>query len=148
MKALLPPEATQVQCYDVICKPLVQKWLEGYDCDLLSYGQTGSGKTYTMFGPPYSMEKAAKELGSGGQTISPDGILKEEHGFTLRSGFDALKIIQQYNSQPNTRAVLHGSMVEMSIMSLTDQSVQDLLNRRCIYLSIYLRCWYSKTNNK
>ena len=130
MKATLPPEATQVQCYDVICKPLVEKWLEGYDCDLLSYGQTGSGKTYTMFGPPYSMEKAAKELGSGGQTISPDGILKEEHGFTLRSGFDALKIIQQYNSQPNTRAVLHGSMVEMSIMSLTDQSVQDLLNKR------------------
>ena len=30
------------------------------------------------------MEKALKELGSGGQSISGDGILKEQHGFTLR----------------------------------------------------------------
>eukprot|EP00943_MAST-04B_sp_MAST-4B-sp1_P006135 g6135.t1 len=130
LKATLPPEASQKHCYEVICKPLVNKWLEGYDVDLLSYGQTGSGKTYTMFGPPFSMEKAAKNLGSGGQTISPDGVLKEEHGFTLRSGFDALQVLSTLNSKPNTRAVLHGSMVEMSIMSLTDQSVQDLLNNR------------------
>ena len=130
MRATVPPESSQVQCYEVVCKPLVEKWLDGYDVDLLTYGQTGSGKTYTMFGPPFSMEKALKELGSGGQSISADGILKEQHGFTLRSGFDALQAVQDYNSRPNTSAVLHGSMVEMSIMSLTDQSVQDLLNGR------------------
>ena len=130
MKAVLVPEATQLQCYETVCEPLVQKWLDGYDVDLLSYGQTGSGKTYTMFGPPFSMQQAAKELGSGGKGIDSSGILKDEHGFTLRTGFDALKEVSDLNSRPNCKAVLHGSMVEMSIMSLTDQSVQDLLNNR------------------
>ena len=51
MRATVPPESSQVQCYEVVCKPLVEKWLDGYDVDLLTYGQTGSGKTYTMFGP-------------------------------------------------------------------------------------------------
>ena len=57
MRATVPPESSQVQCYEVVCKPLVEKWLDGYDVDLLTYGQTGSGKTYTMFGPPLAWKR-------------------------------------------------------------------------------------------
>jgi hypothetical protein len=129
----LTPESTQIYCYEIICKPLVDKWLEGFDVDLLTYGQTGSGKTYTMFGPPLSMEIAAKKLGNNGKnTISPEGILSEDHGFILRTGFDALNMVSDLNSRSNCKAVLHGSMVEMSILTLLDQSVLDLLNNKKI----------------
>ena len=87
MAATLPPEATQAHVYDVIAAPLVARWLGGVDVDLISYGQTGSGKTFTMFGPPHSMAHAAAALGGGGGTISGEGILRDEHGFILRSGY-------------------------------------------------------------
>lgn len=133
LTSCLNPESSQIQCYEVICKPLVDKWLDGFDVDLLSYGQTGSGKTFTMFGPPLSMEEAARNLGTNGKnTISSEGILSDEHGFILRSGFDALQIVSELNSKSNYKAVLHGSMVEMSIMTLQDQSVLDLLNNKKI----------------
>ena len=128
-RSTLPPNSSQAHVYDVIAQPLVRAWLEGYDVDLISYGQTGAGKTFTMFGPPFSMAAAAKELGSNGSGISGDGILLEEHGFILRAGFEALAAVESINSCGG-RAVLHGSMVEMSIMSLVDQSVIDLLNNR------------------
>ena len=49
--ATLPPDVTQQRVYEVVAQPLVGKWLDGYDVDVLSYGQTGSGKTYTLSGP-------------------------------------------------------------------------------------------------
>ena len=60
--AVLAPDATQQHVYETIAQPLIRAWLDGFDVDLICYGQTGSGKTYTMFGPPFSMEKAAKAL--------------------------------------------------------------------------------------
>jgi hypothetical protein len=50
MRAVVPPEASQAQVYDSIAggeSGLVEKWLNGFDVDLLCYGQTGSGKTFT-----------------------------------------------------------------------------------------------------
>lgn len=61
--------------------PLVEKWLDGYDVDVLCYGQTGSGKTYTMFGPPRAMAEAASQLkssGGGSSTISSKGVVKSD----------------------------------------------------------------------
>ena len=125
----LPPESTQAHVYDVIAAPLVEKWLGGYDVDLLSYGQTGSGKTFTMFGPPHSMAEAAGRLNSsgGGSGISGDGIIREEHGFIIRAGFEALRAVSELEAQ-GCKVILHGSMVEITIMSLTDQTASDLLN--------------------
>ena len=54
MDATIGPDATQEQVYDVICSPLVRRFVEGFDVDLICYGQTGSGKTFTAFGPPLS----------------------------------------------------------------------------------------------
>lgn len=53
--------------------------------------------------------------------------MKPEYGFMLRAGFAALTAIDKINSG-STRAVPHGSMVEMSILSFADQTVCDLLN--------------------
>jgi hypothetical protein len=105
--------------------------LDGYDADLISYGQTGAGKTFTMFGPPFSMERAAARVDAqgSGAGISGVGILQPEHGCILRSGFEALEAVAAMAERGN-RAALHGSMVEMSIMSLANQSVIDLLNNR------------------
>ena len=86
-----------------------------------------------MFGPPNAMGKAASELEAVSGTVSPEGVLKQDHGFILRACFAALEAVSRINESGNlSRAVLHGSMVEMSIHSFTDQTVVDLLNRRKI----------------
>lgn len=120
----LPPDATQAHVYDVIAAPLVGKFLDGFDVDLISYGQTGSGKTFTMFGPPHAMAKASTAVKRG---AAADGILADEHGFCLRAGFDSVAAVNAMNAG-GKRAVLYGSMIEVSIMSFADQTVCDLLN--------------------
>ena len=130
-EAVIAPEASQISVYETIAQPLVHKLLEGYDIDCISYGQTGSGKTFTMFGPPFSMENATKALGpSGGDGVSSDGIILPEHGIILRSGLEILQAVAAINASGTRKATLHGSMVEMSIMTLTNQSVVDLINNR------------------
>ena len=131
LKATLPPEATQAEVYDAMARPLVERFVEGYDVDLLSYGQTGAGKTFSMFGPPRSMEAASAALG-GGETA--EAVLKDEHGFILRSGMDCLRALEEVEKRGG-KARLFGSMVELSIMSLTEQSVSDLLkSKRACYV--------------
>ena len=128
--ATIPPGAAQAEVYDTVCAPLVAKWLAGYDADVISYGQTGSGKTFTMFGPPHAMAEVASVLGADGGrgTIAGDDVVQDEHGFILRTGFEALAAVEAINRAGGGRAVLHGSMVEMSIKSFQHQGVLDLLN--------------------
>lgn len=127
---LISPEDSQLTAYNVVCAPLVEQWIAGTDVDLIVYGQTGSGKTHTVFGPPKSMKVASDDLGADGGvgTISSNGVLKPEHGMILRTGFAALAAVNKINSAGDgSRAVLHGSMVEMSIMSASSQNAGDLL---------------------
>jgi hypothetical protein len=128
----IPPDSTQSKCYNDICSPLILQWLDGYDVDIICYGQTGSGKTYTQFGPPKSMKRVLETLGDDGgkDTISSEGVLTEDHGFILRAGFDALKKVNEINNTNGCHAVLHGSMVEMSILSAKSQNAGDLLNKK------------------
>jgi hypothetical protein len=125
----LAPDTPQSDAYSTVCAPLVAQWLDGFDVDVICYGQTGSGKTYTQFGPPKSMQAASERLGDGGVGIvQPDGILQPEHGFILRTGFAALAHVAAVNARnAEESAVLHGSMVEMSIMSAKSQNAGDLL---------------------
>ena len=125
--AVLSPDATQENVYATIAQPLVRRFLDGFDADLILYGQTGSGKTYTMFGPPHSMERAAEALGSDGGTDS-GGVLRTEHGIFLRSALDALEAVAARNAVRRGSAVLHGSLLELSIASFTDQTISDLTN--------------------
>jgi hypothetical protein len=65
-----------------------------------------------MLGPPFAMltGQAQAELGGGGQGSSGEGILRGEHGVTLRAGFEALAAVEALNGGGGC-AVLHGSMV-------------------------------------
>ena len=45
-----PPAATQYELFDATARPLVSRFLEGFNCTILAYGQTSSGKTFTMTG--------------------------------------------------------------------------------------------------
>jgi len=45
-----PPPTTQYELYDSTARPLVSRFLEGFNCTILAYGQTSSGKTFTMTG--------------------------------------------------------------------------------------------------
>ncbi|KRX56235.1 Chromosome-associated kinesin KIF4A, partial [Trichinella sp. T9] len=40
--------STQQLVFNACALPLLEKFLEGYNCTIFAYGQTGSGKTYTM----------------------------------------------------------------------------------------------------
>lgn len=50
--AISGQNATNEECFDLICKPMCANVLEGYNSVLMAYGQTGCGKTYTMLGKP------------------------------------------------------------------------------------------------
>ena len=51
----------QMEAYDAVAGPLVDRVMEGYSCTLMAYGQTGSGKTHTIFGPPGCLTEATLE---------------------------------------------------------------------------------------
>ena len=56
-------------------------------------------------------------------------MLRDEYGFILRAGFEALSAVDAINNDGSgARAVLHASMVECSILSMASQTVGDLLN--------------------
>ncbi|KAJ3183837.1 Kinesin-like protein kif21b [Geranomyces variabilis] len=40
--------STQEEVYEGCCRPLVDRFLEGFNATILAYGQTGSGKTHSM----------------------------------------------------------------------------------------------------
>ena len=44
-------DAKQSDVFEVVGRPTLEAFLEGYNGTILCYGQTGSGKTYTMTGP-------------------------------------------------------------------------------------------------
>ena len=131
LAATLPPDVAQAHVYEVVAAPLVRRWLDGFDVDLISYGQTGSGKTFTMFGPPQSMAIAAAALGADGGS-GGKGIVQEEHGFIIRSGMAALEELERLSAF-GRNAVLFGSMVELSILTFQDQTACDLINGRKPY---------------
>jgi len=45
------PETPQVEVFNQVAKPVIDKLMEGYNGTIFAYGQTSSGKTFTMEGP-------------------------------------------------------------------------------------------------
>ncbi|TNJ30483.1 Kinesin-9 [Giardia muris] len=43
-------QTTQVEVYDRLTRPLIQNFIDGFNCTVFAYGQTGSGKSYSMTG--------------------------------------------------------------------------------------------------
>ena len=44
-------------------QPLLDSFLNGYNCTIFMYGQTGSGKTHTLFGPPKFFNSSYSDWG-------------------------------------------------------------------------------------
>ncbi|KAG9128525.1 hypothetical protein FRC07_005892 [Ceratobasidium sp. 392] len=93
---------TQHQLFTSTAAPLVERFIQGFNCTILAYGQTSSGKTYTMSGVDLDADPSDPTNGMG---IIPRAVstifakareLKEERGgawqYTLKGSF-----IELYN---------------------------------------------------
>jgi len=47
---IFSPSQSNEDAFEVVCMPLLERVLNGFNVVLIAYGQTGSGKTYTMLG--------------------------------------------------------------------------------------------------
>ncbi|PPQ93251.1 hypothetical protein CVT25_015249 [Psilocybe cyanescens] len=83
-----PPPTTQYELYESTARPLVSRFVEGFNCTILAYGQTSSGKTFTMTGVDLDLDPTDPNNGMG---IIPRAVssifvsarqLKEERGST------------------------------------------------------------------
>lgn len=48
---IFPDNSTQSEIFSSICIPMLDSFLQGYNCTIFAYGQTGAGKTHTILGP-------------------------------------------------------------------------------------------------
>lgn len=80
------PGTSQYQLFTSTAAPLVDRFVQGFNCTVLAYGQTSSGKTYTMSGVDLEADPLDPSNGMG---IIPRAVatifaktreLKEERG--------------------------------------------------------------------
>lgn len=80
------PPTTQYELYDSTARPLVSRFIEGFNCTILAYGQTSSGKTFTMTGIDLDLDPSDPNNGMGiipravSSIFSGTQKLKEERG--------------------------------------------------------------------
>ncbi|KAG6833664.1 hypothetical protein H0H87_002860 [Tephrocybe sp. NHM501043] len=83
-----PPNTTQYDLFVSTAKPLVSRFVEGFNCTILAYGQTSSGKTFTMTGIDLDADPVDTTNGMGiipravSNIFSSAKQLKEERGGT------------------------------------------------------------------
>jgi len=83
--------------FESTAKPLIGRFLEGFNCTILAYGQTSSGKTHTMTGVDLDADPSDPNNGMG---IIPRAVstifsrarqLKDERGgmwsYNIKSSF-------------------------------------------------------------
>ncbi|KAK7040891.1 hypothetical protein VNI00_009487 [Paramarasmius palmivorus] len=91
------PSTTQHALFTSTARPLLNRFLEGFNCTILAYGQTSSGKTFTMTGIDLDANPSDPNNGMG---IIPRAVstifsqarqMKEERAgtwnFTLKGSF-------------------------------------------------------------
>ncbi|TPX52562.1 hypothetical protein SeMB42_g01346 [Synchytrium endobioticum] len=105
---VFPPDASQPMVFEEIARPLLTKYMEGFNCCLFAYGQTGSGKTFSM-GTGLDVRGDPEAAG-----IVPRGI----HVL-----FETLKARQE-------KEPLHKYSVYLSFLELYNEELVDLLSPR------------------
>jgi hypothetical protein len=60
-----PPSTTQHALFASTAKPLIDRFMEGFNCTILAYGQTSSGKTFTMTGLDLDADASDSNNGMG-----------------------------------------------------------------------------------
>ncbi|KAJ6531244.1 hypothetical protein B0H19DRAFT_966715 [Mycena capillaripes] len=91
------PPTTQHEMFAANAKPLISRFVEGFNCTILAYGQTSSGKTHTMTGVDLDADPSDPNNGMG---IIPRAVstifstakqLREERAgawsYTIKSSF-------------------------------------------------------------
>ncbi len=59
------PPTTQYELFESTAKPMVTRFLDGFNCTILAYGQTSSGKTFTMAGVDLDADPSDPNNGMG-----------------------------------------------------------------------------------
>ncbi|KRZ27872.1 Chromosome-associated kinesin KIF4A [Trichinella pseudospiralis] len=83
--------STQQMVFNACALPLLEKFLEGYNCTIFAYGQTGSGKTYTM-GTEELVDWDVENTGLIGKIVA--------HLFTMNWCLIFLVNVQNLTEQP------------------------------------------------
>ncbi|KAF6764027.1 kinesin [Ephemerocybe angulata] len=96
------PPTSQYEMFESTTKPLLSRFLEGFNCTILAYGQTSSGKTFTMTGIDLDADPSDPSNGMGvipravSHIFSRANQIKEEkHGqwsYSMKASF-----IELYN---------------------------------------------------
>jgi hypothetical protein len=60
-----PSPTTQYELFDSTARPLISRFVEGFNCTILAYGQTSSGKTFTMTGVDLDADPSDPNNGMG-----------------------------------------------------------------------------------
>jgi len=80
------PSTSQYELFEATAKPMITRFIDGFNCTVLAYGQTSSGKTFTMTGVDLDADPSDPNTGMG---IIPRAVstifsrakqLKEERG--------------------------------------------------------------------
>ncbi|KAF0991472.1 hypothetical protein HZS_6337 [Henneguya salminicola] len=99
-------DSMQIQLFNELAKPLVDKCLGGFNAAIFAYGQTGSGKTYTM-GTSYNETVIEETVGLIPRTIS--------------YLFEEIKILQTSGAAIN---------VSVQFLELYNEDIFDLLDTK------------------
>jgi hypothetical protein len=110
-------ESTQYSIYTSTAKPLIDRFIEGFNCTILAYGQTSSGKTYTMTGMDLDSDPSDPNNGMG---IIPRSIAEI---------FDRINRIKS-TKRDAWKATVKGSFIEIYNEDLIDLLSSDDPNTR------------------
>ncbi|CEG40352.1 kinesin-like protein [Plasmopara halstedii] len=94
----------QEEVYTHTAKPLVQEFLQGFNCTIFAYGQTGSGKTHTILGPKDSVLVGAED----------------EAGIISRVAKDLYEEVERAKTDP--------IQLSVSFVEIYMEQIRDLLN--------------------
>ncbi|KAF8636524.1 hypothetical protein AX17_003337 [Amanita inopinata Kibby_2008] len=104
------PSTTQYELFTSTAKPLISRFIEGFNCTILAYGQTSSGKTFSMTGIDLDADPSDPNNGMG---IIPRAV---SHIFSCA------------RKQKEERAGAWNYNIKGSFVELYNEDLIDLLN--------------------
>eukprot|EP01054_Gregarina_sp_Poly1_P002596 Gregarina_sp_Poly_1__2595@NODE_1704_length_3512_cov_48_744267_g1094_i1_p2_GENE_NODE_1704_length_3512_cov_48_744267_g1094_i1NODE_1704_length_3512_cov_48_744267_g1094_i1_p2_ORF_typecomplete_len214_score36_38Kinesin/PF00225_23/6_6e36Microtub_bd/PF16796_5/5_5e21T2SSE/PF00437_20/0_0014AAA_16/PF13191_6/0_021Cdd1/PF11731_8/5_9e03Cdd1/PF11731_8/0_091AAA_24/PF13479_6/0_049AAA_22/PF13401_6/4_4e03AAA_22/PF13401_6/0_11DUF815/PF05673_13/0_11DUF927/PF06048_11/0_18DUF87/PF01935_17/3_6e03DUF87/PF01935_17/0_77DU len=96
---VLDSQASQEKVFDAVAKPVVDRFLQGFNGAILAYGQSGSGKTYTI-----------------------EGTLTDHHrrGLVARTGEALFQHLRDIQGSAIDKCILEASLIEIYCEKLRD----------------------------
>ena len=108
------PSAEQERVYSAVAQPLLQHFIEGYNCTVLAYGQTGSGKTYTM----------------GTDALGLQQDTKDKIGILPRLAEDLFAAMARHAKEQRVAASRFDMSTECQFLEIYNNEIRDLLGER------------------